>query len=160
MSVTQPEPVRDLGSPGTPGIDPRGPRFGAALTAVLLVVAVVLGPGAGTWVLGVVVASFALGALRGAQGTWQGWLFRALVRPRLSPPSELEDPAPPRFAQTVGLLITGAGLLLTLLGVTWALPVFGVLALVAAVLNAFAGFCLGCEMYLLLTRLRRARAGA
>lgn len=141
----------------TGGIDPRGPRFGAALTAVLLVVAVLLGPGAGTVVLAVVVGSFALGAVRGAQGTWQGWLFRTLVRPRLRPPAELEDPEPPRFAQLVGLVITGIGLLLTLLGATWALAVFGVLALAAAALNAVAGFCLGCEIYLLLTRLRRSR---
>lgn len=141
----------------TGGIDPRGPRFGAALTAVLLVVAVLLGPGAGTVVLALVVGSFALGAVRGAQGTWQGWLFRRLVRPRLRPPAELEDPEPPRFAQLVGLVITGVGLLLTLLGATWALAVFGVLALAAAALNAVAGFCLGCEIYLLLTRLRRSR---
>lgn len=140
-----------------PGIDPRGPRFGAALTAVLLAVAVVLGPGSGTVVLAVVVASFALGAVRGVQGTWQGLLFRTLVRPRLRPPEELEDPAPPRFAQLVGLVITGVGLVPTLLGATWALAVFGVLALAAAALNAVAGFCLGCEMYLLLTRLRGAR---
>ncbi len=46
-----------------------------AVAAVLLVLAVVLGPGAGTTVLAVVVASFALGAVHGAQGTWQGWLF-------------------------------------------------------------------------------------
>lgn len=141
----------------TGGIDPRGPRFGAALTAVLLVVAVLLGPGAGTVVMALVVGSFALGAVRGAQGTWQGWLFRTLVRPRLRPPAELEDPEPPRFAQLVGLVITGVGLLLTLLGATWALAVFGVLALAAAALNAVAGFCLGCEIYLLLTRLRRSR---
>lgn len=157
MSLGQPAGVDAAGTTPARGIDPRGPRFGAALTGVLLVIAVVLGPGAGTAVLAVVVASFALGTARGPQGTWQGLLFRTLVRPRLAPPDELEDPVPPRFAQAVGLAITGVGLLLTLLGLTWALPVFGVLALVAAALNAVAGFCLGCEMYLLLVRFRTAR---
>lgn len=157
MSITHGDRAADV-APASGGIDPRGPRFGAALTAVLLVLAVVLGPGAGTTVLAVVVASFALGAVRGAQGTWQGWLFKRLVQPRLAPPAEREDPRPPRFAQAVGLVITGAGLLLTVLGLDWALPVFGVLALVAAVLNAVAGFCLGCEIYLLLARFRNARA--
>lgn len=140
------------------GIDPRGPRFGAALTSVLLIVAILLGPGAGTIVLAVIVASFLLGAVRGAQGTWQGLLFARLVRPRLQPPDELEAPEPPQFAQVVGLVITGVGLGLTLLGVTWALTVFGVLALVAAALNALTGFCLGCEMYLLLRRFAGSRA--
>ena len=138
------------------GIDPRGPRFGAALTALLLIASILLGPGAGTAVLAVVVISFMVGAIRGPGGTWQGWLYRRAVRPRLGPPVELEDPEPPRFAQTVGLVITGVGLGLTLLGVTWALPVFAALALVAAGLNAVTGFCLGCQMYLLLVRLRRA----
>ncbi|ROR71724.1 DUF4395 domain-containing protein [Bogoriella caseilytica] len=140
------------------GIDPRGPRFGAALTAILLMAAVLLGETlAGQVVLAVVVTSFALGAARGAQGTWQGLVFRSLVRPRLSPPTELEDPAPPRFAQTVGLVITGAGLILALAGVPWAVTASAAIALVAAFLNAAFGFCLGCEMYLIGRRLRRAR---
>lgn len=139
------------------GIDPRGPRMGAAITAVLLIAAILLGPGAGTIVLAVVVASFLLGAVRGAQGTWQGLVFAALIKPRLAPPEELEAPEPPQFAQVVGLVITGLGLGLTLLGATWALTVFGVLALVAATLNALTGFCLGCEIYLLLRRWATAR---
>jgi hypothetical protein len=136
-------------------IDPRGPRFGAAVTAVLLVVVLLLGAStAGLALLGVVVASFAIGAARGAQGTWQGALYKGLVRPRLAAPAELEDAAPPRFAQVVGLVITGTGLALALLGVPWALEVAAGAALVAAFLNAVVGLCLGCELYLVLTRLR------
>ncbi|SEE10815.1 DUF4395 domain-containing protein [Ruania alba] len=140
------------------GIDPRGPRVGAALTSVLLIAAIVLGGTAGLVVLAVVVASFVLGTAGGVGRTWQALLYKRLVRPRLGPPSELEDPAPPRFAQAVGLLITGIGLVLALLGVAWALPVFAGLALVAAFLNAVFGLCLGCEMYLLVLRLRGPRA--
>lgn len=145
-------------APAAPGIDPRGPRFGAALSASLLAAAIVLGPRSGTIVLAVVAASFALGALLGAPGTWQGLLFARLVRPRLRPPAELEPAEPAQFAQVVGLVITGTGLGLTLLGATWALTLFGVLALVAATLNALTGFCLGCEIYLLLRRVASARA--
>ncbi|MBB5472622.1 hypothetical protein HNR08_001358 [Cellulomonas hominis] len=144
-------------APAPAGIDPRGPRFGAAVTAVLLV-AVLLLPGAAATVgLAVVAALFAVGAARGAQGSVPGLLFRRLVRPRLAPPTELEDPRPPRFAQGVGLVITGAGVVLALLGVPEAVPVAAALALVAAVLNAAFGLCLGCELYLLGVRLRPAR---
>ena len=140
------------------GIDPRGPRFGAALSAVLLVVVLLLGTTtAATVVLAVVVASFALGVARGVSGTWQGAVFRKFVRPRLAPPTELEDPRPPRFAQLVGLVVTGTGLVLGLAGLEAAVPVAAAVALVAAFLNAVFGLCLGCEMYLLGARLR-ARA--
>lgn len=140
------------------GIDPRGPRVGAAITAVLLVVVLLLPSPASVVVLAVVVASFALGAVRGVGGTWQGAVYRRLVRPRLAAPTELEDPRPPRFAQVVGLVITGVGLLLGLVGVGAAVPVAAALALVAAFLNAVFGLCLGCEMYLLGVRLRSRAA--
>ncbi|HWJ84727.1 MAG TPA: DUF4395 domain-containing protein, partial [Cellulomonas sp.] len=88
----------------------------------------------------------------------QGAVYRRLVRPRLAAPTELEDPRPPRFAQLVGLVVTGVGLLLALLGVAAAVPVSAAIALVAAFLNAVFGLCLGCEMYLLGVRLRSRAA--
>ncbi|OJV81352.1 MAG: hypothetical protein BGO37_16915 [Cellulomonas sp. 73-92] len=146
---------------GSAGIDPRGPRFVAALTAVLTVVALLLGTGsAALVVLAVLAASFGLGVVRGVTGTWQSRLFRRFVRPRLAPPDELEDPRPPRFAQLVGLVISGLGVLLGLLGVGPAIPVAAALVLVASFLNAAFGLCLGCELYLLGVRLRAARANA
>jgi hypothetical protein len=141
-------------SPPVTGIDPRGPRVGAAITAVLLVVVLLLPSGAATVGLLVVAVLFAVGAVRGAQVSEPGLLYRSLVRPRLAPPTELEDPRPPRFAQGVGLVITGVGAVLGLLGVAAAVPVAAALALVAAVLNAVFGLCLGCELYLLGVRMR------
>jgi len=140
------------------GIDPRGPRVGAAITAVLLVVVLLLGGGAALALLAVIAALFAIGAVRGAQGTVQGRIYQTLVRPRLAPPTELEDPRPPRFAQLVGLVITGLGVLLGLAGVTAAVPVAAAFALVAAFLNSVFGLCLGCELYLLGVRLRSRAA--
>ncbi len=137
------------------GIDPRGPRFGAMVSALLLAATVVAGSGpVATALLAVAALLFLVGAARGPQGSVQGWAFRRWVSPRLAPPLGLEDPAPPRFAQSVGLAVTGAGLLGSL--VTPAtVPVAATVALVAAFLNAAFGFCLGCEMYLLVRRLRR-----
>ena len=140
------------------GIDPRGPRFGAAVNLVLLVVVLLLGSStAALVVLAVIVAGFALGAFGGIGATWQGWVFRRLVRPRLAAPAELEDPRPPTFAQLVGFVITGVGLVLGLVGVGVAVPIAAAFALVAAFLNAVFGLCLGCEMYLLGVRLRARR---
>jgi hypothetical protein len=172
------------------GIDPRGPRFAATITTVLLLVATFLGligistartfgwfayqPLASadldpdTWavssatlaqraldpgfLLTVVIALlFLWGVLSPRTAPW-GVLFRRLVRPRLAPPSELEDPRPPRFAQGVGLFVVTIGLLLHLAGVPWALPISTAAAFIAAFLNAAFSFCLGCQIYLLLQR--------
>jgi len=120
---------------------------------VLLVITVLLGSGpAATALLTVIALLFVLGVARGVQGTLQGLAFRAWVRPRLGPPPELEDPRPPRFAQLIGLVVVGIGLLLAALGVPAGVPVAAAVALVAAFLNAAFGLCLGCEMYLLLRR--------
>lgn len=135
------------------GIDPRGPRVAAALTAVVLALAVLTGSAG---VLAVQVLVFAIGSLAGISAAPYGVVFRRLVRPRLAPPAELEDPRPPRFSQTVGLLVTGVGLALALAGVPFAVEVSAGLAFVAAFLNAAFGFCLGCELYLLIARLRAA----
>lgn len=140
------------------GIDPRGPRFGAGVSAVLLALVVLLGPStAGLVILAVVAGSFLLGTLGGVQRTWQAWIYRTLVRPRISAPRHLEDPRPPRFAQGVGLLVTGVGVLLGVAGVLEAVPWAAGIAFLAAALNATVGLCLGCELYLVLRRLRPAR---
>ncbi len=97
-------------------------------------------------------ALFAVGAGLGVQHTPHAWVFRTLVRPRLGAAGRARgrraaavrpgrrpgvrarrrwsasSPAPP----PLGLVATG-------------------FALVAALLNAVFGFCLGCEMYLLIS---------
>ena len=92
------------------------------------------------------------------QSTPTGLAFRAVVRPRLAPPAQLEDPAPPRFAQGVGLAFAVVALLGYLAGASLVAQVAVGLALVAALLNAGFGLCLGCEVYLLGLRLVRRPA--
>ena len=142
-------------SPRTGGIDPRGPQFAAALTSAVLIVVLLLPSPANVVLLAAQAVIFAVGAVRGVQATPYAWLFRTVVRPRLAPPTEWEDPQPPRFAQAVGLGFTGVGLVALLAGATVLGQVAVGAALVAALLNAVFAFCLGCEVYLLL---RRARA--
>ena len=140
----------------TTGIDPRGPRFGAAITAVLLLVTIGLALSdvtvGATVVFSYLAVVFAWGAFAGIQRHPYGFLFRKLIRPRLAPPTELEDPAPPTFAQGIGFAITLIGLVLHLVGVPYALVIAASLAFVAAFLNSVFAFCLGCQIYLLLTR--------
>jgi hypothetical protein len=142
--------------PGQKGIDPRSPRFGAGITAVLLLVTIGLSLGgfsvAATILFAAITALFAWGAVAGVPRHPYGAIYRAIVRPRLGPPTELEDPTPPTFAQGVGFVITLVGLVLSLLGVPLAIVVAASLAFVAAFLNSVFAFCLGCQIYLLLVR--------
>ena len=140
-----------------PMVDPRGPRFGAAVTTVVLALALVLmGTAAGTVLVAWQTLVFGLGALVGLQAQPYGVLFRRVIRPRLAPPAEMEDAAPPRFAQAVGLLFMVVALIALLAGSTIVATVAVAFALAAAFLNAAFNFCLGCEMYLLVARLRHS----
>ncbi len=135
-------------------IDPRGPQFAAAVTSVVLAAVLVTAPHAiATVLLAIQTALFALGVGLGVQRTPHAWAFKRFVRPRLAPPTETEDPGPPRFAQAVGLVFTGVGLLALLTGLTVVGLVAVGLALAAALLNAVFGLCLGCELYLTAKRL-------
>lgn len=130
-------------------IDARGPRFGAALTTVVLVIVLITGSG---WLLAWQLLAFALGAAGGVPRSPYGLLFRTLVRPRLGPPTQFEAPQPPQFAQAVGLAFAAVGLVGYTVGPQWLGQAATGLALAAAFLNAVFGYCLGCELYLLVRR--------
>ena len=133
----------------TSQIDVRGPRFGAWITTVVLAVVLVTG----WWpLLAAQAVVFAVGAVFGLSRAPYGLVFRHLVAPRLGPVREREDAAPPRFAQAVGFVFAAVGVVGYVTGLTPLGLVATALALIAALLNAAVGFCLGCEMYLLLTR--------
>jgi len=134
-------------------IDPRGARFGAAITTVIVAIVIVTGSG---WLLLAQTVVFAIGTLAGLRYAPYGLLYKAVLRPRLGPPAELEDEAPPRFAQGVGLVMAAVGTV-GYLAVSPVLgTVFAALCLVAAFLNAAFDLCLGCHMYLLIQRFRPA----
>jgi hypothetical protein len=119
-------------------------RFGAALTTVILALVLVTGS---AWLLAAQAVVFALGTIGRSP---YSLLFKALVK---SAPKETEDARPPRFAQAVGLVFAVAGLAGYAAGITPLAMVATAAALLAAFLNAAFGFCLGCEMYLLIRRL-------
>src|SRR5580692_7230899 len=96
-------------------IDPRGPRFGAGRTIAVL--AVVLSTRNG-WLLALQTLVFAIGAAAGLTDAPYGLLYRWLIRPRLGPPAHTEAEAPPRFAQAVGMIIAGVGVICLAVGAT------------------------------------------
>lgn len=138
-------------------VDARGPRFGQALTGTLSLAAFVLDQ---TLLVAALAAVLGAAAVLGPRWNLWGRLYKALVRPRLGPPPELEHPAPPRFAMTLGFVFLTlgfvflgplAGIAPALLG--WSL----VLAVSALALFAAAtDICVGCELYVLLQRWRGA----
>lgn len=96
-------------------IDPRGPRFGAGITFLVLLFALILGPTHGWILVAIQAVAFALGSIAGLKYQPYSWIYKGLVRPRLAPPTELEDERPPRFAQTVGLAFAVIAIILSLI---------------------------------------------
>jgi hypothetical protein len=138
----------------TERLDPRGVRFAATVTTVVLAVVLLTGSG----VLAALQALvFAIPVVAGMRWSPYGALFRTLLAPRLGPPREREDAAPVRFSQAVGLVFAVLAAIGYLSGATVLGIVATAVALAAAFLNAAFGFCLGCEVYGLLGRVRAAR---
>ena len=102
---------------------------------------------------------FGIGAVFGLRYAPYGFIYRFAVRPRLGPPAEMEAEAPPRFAQGVGLVFAIIGVIGYAAGVVPLGMAAAAAARPVAFLNAAFGFCLGCEMYLLIKRLRPGRQG-
>ena len=107
--VVDPHEVREMPSavpndaearlPRARMIDPRGHRFGAGLSAVLLVVAFGLNA---PWLVAVALASIGASAAFGLRWSVYGAIWRRIVRVLSLPPTTPEHEYPPRFAQTLG----------------------------------------------------------
>lgn len=137
-------------------VDPRGQRFAAAISTAVLVLVLVSG---NTMLLAAQGLVFAVAAATGVRYSPYGLLYATLVRPRLAPSREPEDAAPARFAQGVGLVLAVTGLVGYLFVGAWLGTAATALALSAAFLHAAVGFCMGCESYVLLSRLRPPLSG-
>ena len=126
-------------------IDPRGQRFGAAFSAVTLIV----GIAADAPVLAVIVgAALAISAVLGTRWFLFGRPWPTVRRwLKLGAPASVEPELGPRFAQALGATFVVIGLVLSVAGLRpwfWA-PIVAVAALQA--LLAVTGYCLGCKLY-------------
>lgn len=127
-------------------IDPRGHRFGAAVSGTILVASAMIGQPAGVLL---VLVTIGASAAFGMRWSIYGAIWRRLAKALRVPPVEPEHEYPPRFAQTLGSLALLAALVAFGLGAS---PVGWLLALGVAALQALlalTGYCLGCRLYFL-----------
>ena len=131
-------------------IDPRGPRFGAVITTLVVAGALITLPSTTALVLlSIQLIVHGIGAFVGLSSSPYAFIYRKLVLPRIGKPVELEDENPPRFAQLVGFFFAGGALVALLLQATVVAQIIVALHLAASFLNAAFNFCLGCQMYLI-----------
>jgi uncharacterized protein DUF4395 len=127
-------------------IDPRGHRFGAAVSSVLLIGSFLLNAPIG---VAIALASIGVSAAFGLRWSVYGLVWRRIAGALRLPKTEPEHEYPPRFAQTLG----SVALILSLLAFAAGVPVLGwVLALGVAGLQGVlgaTGYCLGCRVYFL-----------
>ena len=132
-------------------IDARGPRYSAGITTTVLALALIT---ESNYLIGFQFAVFLSAVLFGLRRSIYGIIYRNLIQPRLSGPVPSENEAAPRFAQLIGALFAFVALLGGVTGNTGVFLVATSFALGAAFLNAAFGFCLGCQVYLRLVRVR------
>jgi Domain of unknown function (DUF4395) len=140
-------------------VDVRGPRFAAWVTTAVLVITLLVSassPLAAAVILGLQALIFAIGAVGGPRRHPYGRVFARVVAPRLGPVKEREPVPPLQFAQLVGLIFAVAGAVAFAGGAFLVGVIASAAALVAAFLNAAFGICLGCQLYPLVARFRRA----
>lgn len=134
-------------------IDRNGHRWGAGISAVVLLAAF-----AAQWhaTAAVMMGVMAIGPLFGLRYSPLGITYRAIKRAfRLSVPVDPEEEAPPRFAQLMGFVMMSLatlgfyGLDSEAFGWAWVLIMAAAQALLAT-----TGVCLGCELYLIGKRVR------
>ncbi len=132
-------------------IDARGPRYSAALTSIVLSIALVT---ESSLIIGFQLAVFLTAVIFGLRRSIYGLIYRNLIQPRLSGPVPSEGEAAPRFAQLIGALFAFVALLGGVSGNSAVFFIATSFALGAAFLNAAFGFCLGCQFYLLIFRFK------
>jgi hypothetical protein len=139
------DPYRDLDV-----IDSRAPRFNQAVIGTLALVSFLTG----WWpLLAILAAQLAIGLTLGRRWCLPCLFYFEVLQPRVGE-GPIEDSRPPRFANVVGTAVLGSAAIALAAGLTvlgWALDL---LVAALALLAASTGFCIGCEAYKVLARVR------
>jgi len=144
------DPYRDLAV-----VDARAPRLNQAVVGLLSLVAVLTGS---YWLLALVALQLAVGLWLGRRYCLPCLVYFELVQPFLGE-GPLEDSRPPRFSNELGAAVTSAGAIAGALGLPKLAAALGGTVAALALLAATTGFCTGCALYRVGSRLRGLRPG-
>jgi hypothetical protein len=136
--LTFPNPVNDYAARSTAG-----------LVVVLAIVAIAVNH---PIVYAILAIGFALRVASGPTLSPFGQLSVRVIVPHLIKKTKLVPGPPKRFAQTIGLVVSGTALVLSLLGFGLAAQIVTGVLIVAALLESVLGFCLGCTIFGFLQR--------
>lgn len=139
------DPWRD-----TDVLDVRAARFSQGFTGLVALLGVAFG-----WPLAwaLMSAQLLIGLTLGRRFCLPCLAYFTLIQPRLGE-GELEDSRPPRLANAMGFVFLGSAAAAWWLGAPAVGYALGGLVAFLAILSASTGFCLGCEVYRLVARLR------
>lgn len=135
-------------------VDSKVPRAKAVFHAVLPGIAFLLGAPAATIILGITAVAMTLSVLGGPRYSLFGKLVAAIRGGLGVKPGQLEESAPHRFAEGVGAVFLLAAAVSYLVGMSGLGEALALIVVALAILNAAAGICVGCQMYLLLQKTR------
>ncbi|GAC01287.1 hypothetical protein GONAM_24_00430 [Gordonia namibiensis NBRC 108229] len=136
--LTFPNPVNDYAA-----------RTTAGLVVVLAVIAVAVD---NPILYGILALGFALRVASGPTLSPFGQLSVKFIVPKVVRKEKLVPGPPKRFAQTIGLVVSGTAFVLSLFGFGLAAQITTGVLILAATLESVFGFCLGCTIFGFLQR--------
>jgi hypothetical protein len=136
-------------------IDERAPRFNQAVVAALCGLALATGA---WWVASLMGLQLVIGLTFGRRYCLTCLFYFEVVQPRFGE-GPIEDARPPRFANILGATFLMSATALHLLGAHAAGWILIGMVAALATLAVATGFCMGCAMYRVLSRLRGIRPG-
>lgn len=140
-------------------VDSVVPRAKAFFHAVLPALAFLLGYPTAAYILGLTGLAMAVSVIAGSRYSLFGRTFQA-IRPALKiGPGRKESVAPHRFSEAMGAVMLLAAAFLYPMGAHGLAEALALLVMVFAALNAAAGVCVGCQMYLLFKRFQPGATG-
>ena len=132
--------------PAAGKIDPRGMRFGAGISAILLTAGFLTDT---RWIVPLVLLSLGVSAAFGMRYSIYGVAWKRIVPLLRLGKAEPEHEYPPRFAQTLGSIALTLSLLSFIVGWTGLGWLFALAVVALQTLLAVTGYCVGCRLYFL-----------
>ncbi len=131
-------------------IDSRGPRTNQAIVGIGALVAFLLQQ---EWIILLLALQLIVGLTLGRRFCLPCRLWFDVLQPRVGE-GRIEDARVPRFANIIGAIFLTAATVLLYAGFATAGWALSLIVAALALLAASTGVCVGCEMYMILARIR------